>query len=67
MCCGCVADVGRVWCRGVDGRVECRIEWDDMGWEEMASFIVISFVLAQSLNSTRAVFSGLRLDGSVRC
>lgn len=56
-----------MWCRGVDGRVECRIEWDDMGWEEMVSFIMISFVQAQSFNSTRAVFSGLTLDGSVRC
>ena len=64
-----VSSCGCGWCgvNGMDRRVECRVEWDDMGWEGMVSFIVISFVQAQFFTLSIVAFSGSRLDGSVRC
>ena len=45
-----LADLLRMlWCgvKCMDWRVECRVEWDNIGWEVMVSFIIISSVQAQ--------------------
>lgn len=34
----------------IDGRVDCRVEWDDMGWEGMVNLNMNSSVQAQNFH-----------------